>query len=265
MSTSLIVVVAALGWVAVVGLLRWLAARMFATGPGGGDPVTGLMWLAFRGYSRLMHRVTYVGLEHVPGTNRPGGLIVVSNHTGPVDPVLIQAACRFEIRWMMAEQMMIPQLDWLWRRYRMIPVVRDGRDSGPAREAIRHVRGGGVIGIFPEGGIVRPRGEIRPFHRGVGLIIAKSRAPVLLVWVSGTPEATELFEALRSPSRTRIRFVDHLEFGNDRDPAAITEHLRRRLVEASGWPIRDEPVVPPPRADPDPFAPPQNASGTMPP
>ncbi|MFB3138630.1 MAG: lysophospholipid acyltransferase family protein [Phycisphaerales bacterium] len=266
MSTPLIVVVTALGWLALLGLCRWGAYRWFCDGPRA-EPVSGLMWRCFRVYCRSMHRATYLGLQHVPDTNRPGGLIVVGNHTGPVDPMLIQAACRFDIRWMMAADQMTPHLDWFWRRQRMIPVARDGTDTAPAREAIRHVRGGGVIGIFPEGGIVRPTGEIRPFYNGVGLIIARTKAPVLLLWVCGTPQATELLPALRSRSHARVQFIDRMEFAGQRDAAQITRQLRQRLTEASGWPLSDQPVIPP-QATTDPFAPsrrplPPCASGTM--
>ncbi len=243
---------AAAAWLAVVLLLRWAGQRYLARGPRG-DAVTGLLWHVFRTYCRLMHRPRTTGLHHVPASNRPGGLVVVSNHTGPIDPLLIQVACRFEIRWMMARNMMIPQLDWLWRRYRIIPVARDGRDSGPAREAIRHVREGGVVGIFPEGGIVRPSGEIRPFHNGVGLIIARSGAPVLLAWVTDTPAETEMWKALCTPSRSRVEFVDLIAFPKECDPASITEALRQRLAEASGWPINDQPLIPP-QTTADPFA-----------
>jgi 1-acyl-sn-glycerol-3-phosphate acyltransferase len=194
-----------------------------------------------------MHRTTYSGLEHVPATNKPGGLIVVSNHTGPIDPLLIQAACRFEIRWMMAADMMIPKLEWLWRRHRMIPVARDGRDSGPVREAIRHVQQGGTIGVYPEGAIVQPRDEVRPFHDGVGLIIKRTRAPVLLVWITGTPESPRMEVALKTRSRSHVVFIDRLEFAQDTEPATITRILRERIVEASGWPVNDEPLIPPQR------------------
>jgi 1-acyl-sn-glycerol-3-phosphate acyltransferase len=240
------------GWLALVGLFRLTIVRWLASGPSG-NAATGLLWLVVRAYGRLVHRTTYEGIEHIPQTNRPGGLVVVSNHTGPIDPLLVQAACRFEIRWMMAADMMVPELDWLWRRQRMIPVARDGRDTVPAREAIRHVRGGGVVGIFPEGGIVLPREELRQFHQGVGLIIARTKAPVLLVWVSQTPHETDMFKALVTPSRARVQFVDLLEFPDKTDPASITTKLRERLAEASAWPIRDEPVIPPQSSD-DPFA-----------
>ena len=247
-----VLLAAVVAWLALVLLFRWVSVRWLTDGPRG-EPVTGLMWRVLQAYCRLMHRPTYVGLGHVPEGNRPGGLVVVSNHTGPIDPLLIQSACRFEIRWMMAENMMVTQFESFWRRQRIIAVARDGRDSGPAREAIRHVKGGGVIGIFPEGGIAIPPDEIRPFHNGVGLIISRTKAPVLLVWVTGTPEAKDMPGALGSPSRSRIEFVDLLDFSGERDPAAIAQTLRKCLADASGWPLNDEPLSPP-GTNPDPFA-----------
>lgn len=239
------------GWLVLVGLFRWIGSRWLSKGPG--DAATGVLCLIVRAYCWLMHRTTYVGLEHVPKTNRPGGLVVVSNHTSPVDPLLMQSACRFEIRWMMAEDMMSPQLDWLWRHQRVIPVARDGRDWGPAREAIRHVRDGGVIGIFPEGGIAIPRGQIRPFLSGAGLVVARCRAPVLLVWISNTPPMPQTGKALTTRSRARVEFIELIDLGDQRDPVIITDRLRQRLAEASGWPRNDEPLVRPP-LDADPFA-----------
>ena len=238
----------------LVLLIAWLAfVRWSRTGPGA-DPFTCMLWIALRVYARFMHRPTYAGLELVPGSNAPGGLIVVSNHTGPIDPLIIQAVCRFQIHWMMAVDMMMPSLDWLWKQARVIRVARDGRDSGPVREAIRHVKNGGVIGVFPEGAIVRPSGELRPFHDGIGLIISRTRAPVLLVWVTGTPDSPHMGEALSTRSQSRAVFVDLIEFDKGTDPASITRTLRERLAEATGWPVNDEPLTPPNRVTADPFA-----------
>ena len=252
MSTTVWLLLAAASWAVAVWMFWFFGARWWSRGPGA-NPITGLLWLVIRVYCHLRHTPTYRGLQHVPATNHTGGLIVVANHTGPIDPLIIQAACRFEIRWMMAEEMMTGQLDWLWRRQRVIPVARDGSDMAAAREAIRHVRSGGVVGIFPEGGIVRPTGQIRPFHQGVGLVIAKTEAPVLLTWVRGTPEATGMMAAVKSRSRSCVDFIERLEFTGRRDPRAITSRLRSRLSEASGWPLCQEPVSPP-RPKSDPFA-----------
>ena len=56
-----------------------------------GDAVTGLLWRCVRVYSHVVHRATFVGMERLRAQADPGPLIVVANHTGAVDPLLIQA------------------------------------------------------------------------------------------------------------------------------------------------------------------------------
>src|SRR4051812_49078545 len=102
-----------------------------------------------------MHRVHVEGAEHIPLTRAPGPLIVVLNHTAGIDPLLAQSVVPFEIRWLMMTDMRAPSLEWFWRFANVIFVDQRGGVSG-AREAIRHVKAGGVIGIFPEGGSNAP-------------------------------------------------------------------------------------------------------------
>ena len=239
---ALLVFVAA--WLAVVAV-GWLAVvPALARGPAS-DPVFGALWHGVGFYCRLWHHVRFEGTEILPASDDDhAGLIVVANHTGAVDPLLIQTGCRFMIRWMMAEDMMSSSLDWLWRLYPAIPVARDGTDSGPLREAIRYVKNGGTVGIFPEGRITTPPREIRPFLPGVGLLVSRTKAPVLLVWVSGTPDTNKMGEALASRSDSRVVFIDLVEYPGKRGPAEISEDLRRRIHEVSGWPLNDE-ILPP--------------------
>jgi 1-acyl-sn-glycerol-3-phosphate acyltransferase len=233
----------AIAWLVLVLLVRLLLLPVLRRAPGG-DPLTGLMWYTLRAFCRLVHSPVYRGMEELRGRQGPGPLIVVSNHTGALDPLLIQAACRFEIRWMMAEALMYPALAPLWRRQRIIPVARDGADLPAAREAIRHVRGGGVLGIFPEGRIVTPPRQVWPFQAGVGLIVARTGAPVLLVWVSGTPDTNVVSRSLFTPSRACVRFSELMRFGERVHAAQITAALRQRLHEISDWPLNDHPPPP---------------------
>ena len=237
--TLTILLVLAIAMAIALGvLIPWLRR-----GPRG-DLLVGLLWRLLRFYSRLVHRARYEGLETFRDQPHSGPLIVVSNHTGAIDPLLIQASCRFHIRWMMASDMMMPALDWFWQREKLIPVARDGRDAAAAREAIRHVQGGGAIGIFPEGRIVQPPRQIRPFHQGVGFIIARTQAPVLLVWVSGTPDAHDMAESILRRSRARVKYLELIDFKGERDPGVITQTLRQHLAAATGWPLNDEPMPP---------------------
>jgi 1-acyl-sn-glycerol-3-phosphate acyltransferase len=232
--TPIVIVFAA--WAAAVLLVRWLFNRLSHNGPGESWQDF-LAWHVVRSFCRVVHRVRHEGLEHVPRTNKPGPLIVVSNHTGSIDPMLIQVGCLFNIRWMMATETMSPQLAWLWSWRRTIPVDRDGKDLAAAREAIRMVKAGEVVGVFPEGRIVTPPERIWPFAEGVGLIVSRTKAPVLLVWVRGTPATTNMTQSIFRRSRARVRFVTLVQFPEDAKPAEITRDLRQRLAAESGWPM----------------------------
>jgi 1-acyl-sn-glycerol-3-phosphate acyltransferase len=243
MSPMMILLALALGWIVCMALIRLILVPFLRMGPTR-DPLVGFLWWCVRIFAAVVHRIRFEGTGSLPAAEDHGGLIVVSNHTGAVDPLLIQAACRFHIRWMMASDMMIPALDWFWRQQRIIPVDREGRDTRSLREALRHVHRGGALGIFPEGRIVIPRGEIRPFLEGVGVVVARSRAPVLLVWVSGTPETNDTGQSLFTSSCARVVFSEPFDFGGERDAAKITQTLRRRLAEMSNWRLNDTPMPP---------------------
>jgi len=202
------------------------------------------IWSAFRLYARLWHRTRHVGRSAVEP--RPKGpIIIVSNHTGAADPPLIQAGCTFEIRWMMMREMNKGFVDWFTRYGRIILVERDGRDLASTREALRHLRAGGVLGIFPEGGIERPPGQLRRFQEGVGFLVQRTGAAVIPVWVSGTPKVDIAFESLWKPGRARVEFGEPMRFGPAQDPQAITCAIRDRIAAMSGWPISDDPTPAP--------------------
>lgn len=226
-------------WLAFIFVVRfvampWLALRC------GGDPMRGFAATGLRLYCRLFHRARYTGLDELRAEIAPGPLIVVANHGAGLDPVLIQCGCRFHLRWMMSRDMMVPALDWFWKCERIIAVDFDSGDSASVREAMRHVREGGVLGVFPEGGIARPPGRIQRFLPGIGLIVARTEAPVLLCWIGGTPQAETAYGSFIARSRSRVEFVDLIRYPKGTRPSFIVDDLRRRLHEASGWPLADE-------------------------
>lgn len=243
--------------------LLWaaLAWRLWTHSPREGSIEAALFWRLARLYTRFIAHATFEGLEHVPRDRHavPGGLIVISNHTSGIDPTLIQSVCRFEVRWMMAADMRHPAGEALWQWMRIIFVER-GRVTGDARagapteaspdtgaaglrEAIRHVEGGGVLGIFPEGAIERPARTLKPFQPGIGLIIRKTKAPVLPVIIEGTAYADTAWGSIFRMSRARVRFMPVQRFEGMR-PDAIATALQERYQEWTGWPVRspaDEP------------------------
>lgn len=213
---------------------RW-AATLHRNSPRPHDPLAGIFIRVLRLYARRFHHLRADGLEHVPHSLSPGPLIVVANHTAGIDPLLIQVLAPFEIRWLMARDMMSPSLQPLWDWIGLIPVDRDSPrgDASSLRSALTHLKHNGVIGIFPEGAIARPRGSVRPFAPGVGLLIHKSRAPVLQAVIRGTPDRPSAWGSVFRRSNARVQFLPIAHF-NDADvkPADIARELESRCREA---------------------------------
>lgn len=201
-----------------------------------GDGWFGLAVRVVPVYARIVHRLTIEGREHIPREREPGPLIIVANHTAGVDPILVQAACEFEIRWMMAKDMMVQKGAFLWEWARVIEVDRVGRDTTSAKKAIAHVREGGVLGIFPEGKIERPARTLMPFRAGVGLIIARTGARVLPVVIDGTPQAPHAWQSLVRTSRASVTFKPVLSYdGRGMDAGEIAKELEEKFKGWTGW------------------------------
>lgn len=208
------------------------------------DFSAGVVWHTMRLYARLVHRVRIEGTVNLPLQRFPGPLILVSNHTAGIDPLLVQSVCRFEIRWVMAQDMRHPLLEWFWQLANVIFVDRAAGDAMGAREAIRHVRSGGVLGIFPEGGLERPPRTIMPFLAGVGLIIKRTEAPVLPVVVRDTPVADQAWTSLLRLSRSVVTFHTPIRYSKSDAPEKIAMDLRSRYAQWTGWPLSESGVGP---------------------
>jgi 1-acyl-sn-glycerol-3-phosphate acyltransferase len=231
--------------------LAWAAISHALSHNPRNEPAAGLTLAFMRGYARWFHRMRITGHEHIPASMHAGPLIVVCNHTAGVDPVLVQAAVPFEIRWMMARDMMPRWLSGLWAFTGVIPVNRAGADMTAARQALRYLAEGdpdttegrpGTIGIYPEGGIERPARTVLPFQPGVGLLIHKSKAPVLQVIIDGTPQTPTAWGSLfqRSTRAITLRFLPMKDYhSTGLAAAAIAADLRDRLIAETGWPATD--------------------------
>ena len=70
--------------------------------------------------------------------------------------------------------------------------VERGKGTGYlaiARQVSQVLRGGGVLGIFPEGTVSEiETGELLPFKKGVGHFARKSGCPIVPVVISGSKE-----------------------------------------------------------------------------
>lgn len=138
--------------------------------------------------SRLLLKVLFalvapIHVLHRERTRRPGGWIFVSNHISHFDPPFLTVAARRKIDWMATRELYAPGLvTWWMRAVDTFPVDRTRVDRAAVREVLARLRGGRVIGIFPEGGLrdgARSVLEGAPLEPGLAGLAKLSRTPVI--------------------------------------------------------------------------------------
>ena len=155
-----------------------------------------ILWLFFR----LGFGLEVTGAEHVP---RTGSFVLASNHVSYLDPPLLGAACPRRLRFMARASLFH---HWLlgtfMRSVGVMPLQRGQSDLPGLRLAIRMLRRGDAVAIFPEGGR-QFSGTLGAAKGGVGLLAVTAQVPVIPVFVNGTFEA--LHPGSRRLKRTKIR------------------------------------------------------------
>jgi 1-acyl-sn-glycerol-3-phosphate acyltransferase len=188
-------------------------------------------------YCGLWHQLKTCNRAPLPEV---GPAILISNHTCGIDHMLLQAASRRLLGFMVArEYYEAPSIHWICKYIGCIPVNRDGRDFSATRAAIRALKEGRVVPIFPEGHIVPASGrrldEIKP---GTAYLAIHAQVPVVPAFICGTPETNEIGDSLLTPSQARVIFGDPIDL-SDVDPdragdkavqAEVTQRFTRALL-----------------------------------
>ena len=104
-----------------------------------------------RNYARIFRRLRVEGLELVPkGEGR--GLIIAGNHISSFDPPLIGSIVPREIHFMAKRELFEKQpLRWVVEHLMAFPIDRNKGDTKGIKEALRFLKNGVAIGIFPQG------------------------------------------------------------------------------------------------------------------
>jgi 1-acyl-sn-glycerol-3-phosphate acyltransferase len=184
-----------------------------------------------RCYARIYQRLEVRSPCQLP---RKGGAILVCNHTGAVDPVLIQSVCPRLIRWMMAKEYFDRKLlRWIFDSVGVILVERSGRDMAATRHAMRALQAGQVLGVFPEGRIETST-DLLPFQSGIGLLALKSGVPVFPTYLDGNQRGKDMLKVFLARNDVSIAFgpaVDLSELDKSRQGMEKAANRIREAVQ----------------------------------
>lgn len=182
-----------------------------------------VFWLA----TRALFRIRFEGVEHVP---LAGPVLITPNHVSYMDPVLITIPIHRPLYYMTLEPFFrVRGFGRLIRWARAFPVREDGADGQAVRTAMRLLRAGEPLVIFPEGGR-SPNGRPREFRPGAFRIALGAEAPVVPVTIAGAFDAWPAQRRLPRPARIRITYHPPLT-RKDLPPNADRKTLPRLMAE----------------------------------
>lgn len=189
------------------------------------------MRLLFRLIAAVAFRFRVDGSERMPAEG-PG--IVVAPHRSWLDPACVGGACPRPVRFLILDSVYHkPWARWFYRSMGTIPVSPGGSAPLSAlRGALRALGRGELVGIFPEGRVVKPgEGKIHP---GAAMLSVRSRAPVIPLAIDGSARAWPHGRYYPAPAAVRVVIGPpiHPPEGRGRDSVeAMQRSIERVLLE----------------------------------
>ena len=137
----------------------------------------------------LIHTVYRLRVQELDRVPEDGPAVIVCNHVSFVDALVIMAACKRPIRFVMDHHIFRwPVLNFVFRTSKAIPIASAKEDPAMMEKAFDEVGkaldAGDLVGIFPEGKITAD-GNINPFRPGITRILARNPVPVVPMALRG--------------------------------------------------------------------------------
>ena len=181
---------------------------------------------------KIFFRLKIIDVEKVP---KKGGVIVVSNHVSHLDPLVIGVAIRKRQSTFMAKSGLfkIPLIGAFVKTF-SFPVDRDNPQPSTIKEAVKRLKNGEIIVMFPEGGRSRD-GSLLDAKRGTGMIAAMSKAVIVPAFIEGTDKALPAGARRIRLSRIKVYFGEPIEIKGTETGKDFQERIGSDIMEA----IRD--------------------------
>ena len=129
----------------------------------------------------LLFKYRIEGAENIP---RKGKVILAGNHTGHLDPFIIQMATHRQL-WFVTgpAAFKVPVIRYFLKYFNVLPLTF-GKGLEAINSAVSKLHSGEAVIIFPEGKFT-PDGELCKFGRGIGVMAKESNAPIVPFAIKG--------------------------------------------------------------------------------
>ena len=136
---------------------------------------------------RLIFPAKTVGLDNYRRLPADQPLIVVANHPGYHDPILLISRIDRNLHFLAKAELLDGHFGWFFNRLGLVRVDRDKHGSG-LEQAKRYLMDDHIIALFPEGTIkFKTVNQLLPFKHGAVKLANATGAPILPVAIIGRP------------------------------------------------------------------------------
>ena len=106
--------------------------------------------------------------------------IIVGNHLSVLDVIPSALATSKPVYFMAKKELFEKGVGkWFTKKCQCIPVNRDGNDVRAIMEAMKHLKNGGIVNIFPEGTRNKSDDLFLPFKSGATALSIKTKSPII--------------------------------------------------------------------------------------
>ncbi len=178
-------------------------------------------------YCSLTGGVRVTGRANLPAS---GGALITANHLSYLDVFVLGLGIPRPLRYVARAGLFVPLLGPLIRSVGGFPIDTEGGGTAGLKEALRRLKGGSLVLIFPEG-TRSVDGELGPLKPGIAAL-ARAKVPFIPTAVAGTFEAWPRGQLLPRPHALRIHYgrpITPAEMAG-LDPEALSALLRDRLL-----------------------------------
>ena len=178
-----------------------------------------------------------------------GPALILANHRSPADPAILWMNLHLKsnrrriraINFLMAREFYeVKSLHWMFKALRSIPVERDGKDVAPVREALKRLKAGELIGVFPEGGINEEPG-LKQANSGIAWLAVKAKVPIYPVFIKDSPIGATMISSITKRAHVKLIYGEPIDLTEQQgrkvkqeELELITTRLMTQLAELGG-------------------------------
>ena len=180
--------------------------------------------------SKIFFPIKVSRAENIP---TDGGMIIASNHLSNLDPMILGLASGRKLSYVAKDSLFKNKaFSFILYQVGAFPIRRDSGDVGAIKEALRRLRNGGRLVIFPEG-TRKSEGSEKKVQPGIAFLTVKSNCWVVPAFIKGSDKVLPPGAKFIRPGRIDVAFGKAVKYTSSDSYPQIAVQIKQKIDELS--------------------------------